>query len=91
MSVDFETIKSKIEEKLPEMLPKAIKWIIVHLLMLLYHFRMPIWATALKASKTVKNIKSGSQNSEETVPDSKNSHSYRRRLRKRRNSRRLNR
>lgn len=56
MSVDFETVKLKIEEQLPEMLPKAVKWLLVHLLMLLYHFRMPIWVTALKASKTVKNI-----------------------------------
>lgn len=56
MSVDFETVKSKIEQKLPEMLPKAVKWVLVHLLMLLYHFRMPIWVTALKASRTAKNF-----------------------------------
>lgn len=68
MSVDFASVKVKIEEKLPEILPKAVKWIIVHLLMLLYHFRMPIWVTALKASKTVKNIKAGQQGSEEEIP-----------------------
>ena len=64
MSVDFETVKSKIEEKLPKMLPKAVKWVIVHLLMLLYHFKMPVWVTALKASKSVRNFKNGKQGSE---------------------------
>lgn len=68
MSVDFKSVKAKIEEKLPEMLPKAVKWILVHLLMLLYHFRMPIWVTALKASKTVKKIKAGQHGSEEETP-----------------------
>jgi hypothetical protein len=67
MSVDFESVKAKIEEKLPEMLPKSIKWIIVHLLMMLYHFRMPIWVTALKTSKTVNNIKSGSRSNKKTL------------------------
>lgn len=58
-------MKEKLEQKLPEMLPQAVKWVITHLLMLLYHFRMPIWVTALKASKTVKNIKNGKQGGEE--------------------------
>ena len=58
MSVDFKRIKSKVKEKLPGMLPKAIKWAIIHLLMLLYHFRMPIWVTVFKALKTAWNFKS---------------------------------
>lgn len=53
--MDFKAIKAKAEEELPEMLPKAVKWVLVHLLMLLYHFRLPIWVTAVKASKAVRN------------------------------------
>lgn len=70
MSVDFETVKLKIEEQLPEMLPKAVKWILVPLLMLLYHFRMPIWVTALKASKTVKNVALKQSNKPSAVTES---------------------
>lgn len=69
MSVDFESVTAKIEEKLPEMLPKAVKWIIVHFLMLLYHFRMPIWVTALKASKAVKNVALTQGNKTSAVPE----------------------
>lgn len=60
------------------MLPKAVKWIMVHLLMLLYHFRMPIWVTALKASKEVKKIKAGQQGSKEETPPVAESVSLRR-------------
>ena len=89
MSVDFETVKSKIEKQLPEMLPKAVKWIFVHLLMLLYHFRMPIWITALKASKTVKNIKADKQGGEEaTAVVSESAPSRHEKLRARRDARR---
>lgn len=89
MSVDFESVKAKIEEKLPEMLPKAFKWVIVHLLMLLYHFRMPIWVTALKASKTVKNIKADKQGGEEaTAVVSESAPSRHEKLRARRDARR---
>ncbi|GEM_PF-5823934 len=89
MSVDFESIKAKIEEKLPEMLPKAVKWVIVHLLMLLYHFKMPIWVTALKASKAAKEIKTGRQGGEEEPSAvSENIPSRHEKLRARRDARR---
>ncbi len=61
MPVDFKAINAKAEEKLPEILPKAVKWLLVHLLMLLYHFRMPIWVTAVKASKMVRKCVLGKQ------------------------------
>ncbi len=92
MSVDFASAKAKIEDKLPEMLPKAVKWIIVHLLMLLCHFRMPIWVTALKASKTVKNIKADKQGGEEaTAVVSESAPSRHEKLRARRDARRVRR
>lgn len=86
MSVDFEAVKAKIEQKLPEMLPKAVKWILVHLLMLLYHFRMPIWVTALKASRTMKNA---ALKQSDTIPAvSESVPSRREQLRARRDARR---
>ncbi len=54
MHTDFSGIQQKIEGKLPDALPKIVKWIVVHLLMLFYHIRMPVWVTVLKFSKARK-------------------------------------
>lgn len=55
--LDTEEIKQKITAKLPELLPKAIKWVVVHIAMLIYHISMPPWVTAMKAMRAVKSYK----------------------------------
>lgn len=63
--MDKEQIKKTITEKLPEVLPKAVKWVINHIIMFIFHFRMPIWVTAVKAGKSVKTFKNGKTGVEE--------------------------
>ncbi len=63
--MDKEQIKKTITEKLPEVLPKAVKWIINHIIMFIFHFHMPIWVTAVKAGKSVKAFKNGKAGTEE--------------------------
>lgn len=91
-------MKEKLEQKLPEMLPKAVKWVITHLLMLLYHFRMPIWVTALKAKKAMQSYKAGNENEEnpaaeqiEALPGPEDASPRRRKLRRDRELRRRSR
>lgn len=55
MSIDKEQIKKKIYEKLPDLLPKLFKTVIVHIVMMIYHISMPPWVIALKAKKGLKS------------------------------------
>lgn len=80
MRTDFSEIKRNIEEKLPEALPKVVKWIIVHLLMLFYHIRMPIWVTILKLFKARKG-KHGIQEQELSAAQRRRQRRERRRRR----------
>ena len=58
MSTDKEQIKKKICEKLPDLLPKLFKTVIVHIVMMIYHISMPPWVIALKAKKGLKSYQS---------------------------------
>ena len=69
MSVDKEQLKKKIFEKLPDLLPKLIKTVVVHIVMMIYHISMPPWITALKVKKGLKSHKSANENYTEEMPE----------------------
>lgn len=64
---DKEEIKEKLAEKLPVLLPKAIKWVVVHIAMLIYHVSMPPWITAIKAKRAVDSFKADKNGTPETA------------------------
>lgn len=70
MSIDKEQIKKKIYEKLPDLLPKLLKTVAVHIVMLIYHISIPPWVTAIKVKKGLKSYKetNGEDTAEELEP-----------------------
>lgn len=65
MTVDKEQTKKKIYEKLPDLLPKLLKTVIVHIVMMIYHISMPPWVTAIKIKKGLKSHKNVNERYEE--------------------------
>lgn len=55
MERNVEDIKRKIMEKLPELLPKAAKSLVVYIVMLIYHVSMPPWVTAIRVKKAMNS------------------------------------
>lgn len=69
MSIDKEQIKKKIYEKLPDLLPKLFKTVIVHIVMMIYHISMPPWVIALKAKKGLKSYQNTNEQNTEAEPE----------------------
>ncbi len=67
---DKEEIKEKLAEKLPVLLPKAIKWVFVHIAMLIYHVSMPPWITAIKAKRAMDSYKASKNGTQEAAEPS---------------------
>lgn len=67
---DKEEIKEKLAAKLPVLLPKAIKWVVVHIAMLIYHVSMPPWLTAIKAKRAVDSFKASKNGAQATAEPS---------------------
>ncbi len=55
MERNIEDLKTKIMEKLPELLPKVVKSAVVHIVMIIYHISMPPWVTAIKIKKSLSS------------------------------------
>lgn len=53
MDRNIEDIKNKIMEKLPDILPKVVKSVVVHIVMLICHVSMPPWVTAIRIKKSM--------------------------------------
>ncbi|WP_455719934.1 hypothetical protein [Agathobacter sp.] len=53
MEENIENTKRKIMDKLPQILPKVVKSVVVHIVMLVYHVSMPPWVTAIKIKKAI--------------------------------------
>lgn len=86
MHVNKEEITKKIYNKLPDLLPKLLKTVIVHIVMLIYHISMPPWVTVMKVSKELKSHKSTNEKyiGEEVETDRKMIHRRMRRSSRRR-------
>lgn len=82
LGMDKDAIKKNISEKLPQALPKVIKFAVTHILMFVFHFHMPMWATAVKAKKSVNSMKNAKQGQD--MNDEQGYYRPRRRMRTRR-------
>jgi len=54
MENNIKDLKAKIMHKLPELLPKVVKSVVVQIVMLIYHISMPPWVTVMKIKKSLR-------------------------------------
>ncbi len=74
--VNKKEITKKLYNKLPDLLTKLLKTVIVHIVMLIYHISMPPWVMVMKVKKALKSHKNTNEKyiDEETETNRKMSH-----------------